>query len=1121
MIGSNDADEALRHLKRALELNPENRDALTRTVNLLGQRRWPYRLATLRHSFPVRLLKTAGGGSRLFVANGLFASQNGIETIHIWDLKTLKLVGMTPLTWGSGIFKMEVTADGTRLLFPDGYKRPRDAKLAETAGGKILTSSDLNLPDCLFSTDDKYAIIWGEGGQVEVRSAERGDLLVSITVGGFIDSGSKTTRANDQQQDAPATDLLAADVREGKLMVVTSDGTLTVVPIDNPGQIERRKLDLPTLYGEQGTQFKWAIFDPHHDFIYGLVNKSACRWPLAGGKGIKLRDPDLLASVDAGNSDRYDDAGVTGSFDSNDKLTLTRESAAESAVERLGPDPEKSDRLKLEKSCVLPLSPAGVLPTGDVIAADGSKAYAFDEVGGGPSGPLRHNTTISSLAILGRQTVATGSEDGDVRLWHIPQAAFKIEPLPAEHSSTSSDAPTTSSLIDRNAEGTIELGREDVAGLFIRQVATGRKIEIDTAAQGQDAVINAHLARTGTIGIFSGYSSTSSGGTNYGGSIFRTSDGEILSPLLFHPFCAAAIFTADGSQVMTLGDGQIRVWDTKSFTPSDITLTQPGVAGAWALPGGRLVVSWNKAGDGIVWDAKTWTQLHQLTMDPLWRAKSQDGESAGRPVCATGDERRLAMASGNSFVIWDLAGGRPICDPVICSHSIEKLRFIEGAEPALEVTLADGSTCKWNHVDLGAKWSEGDVQLIADLAGAVADGTWPSFARGKGQVKSDGTAPDQLLRHFRAETAALPPMPLSAPDRSSSEAVVEMGIRAAQTLHDETEVGQIVAGLRSARRIDPQHAAARVDQVVKQWETRGWTDLELSLAGDAWRWPETARPGLHLPDREVPRSGLEFEALRAWQPDNAAAIAGYYYWSVLKFKSATESSETADVFMIGPTSDKESADGDKAPATKFARTSAGLVARVDELSKAEAAAAGGTPDASWRRARVLAALGRLDEARAMIRKATNSGQPRAEYFETAAALELAKKNRDAALMLLNQALTLENPPPSISIRKAALLLSMGHRDKALDLMLLVPITALKTVDLLFTGDSLWQANQRDKAQTYWQQCGSGPRAEARMAAAFSILGQKDAAQKYAADAGDFNDDSMPEDLAAAWAKLQR
>lgn len=776
-LDAGDSAEALRNLSNALQWDPTNDEAATQLIHLLGQRQWPCEMASQRFPFPIEFIEQSHDGRRIFVAGGRSSAfGEGAPQLAIIDGETFRSAGPIALNGLVVLREIKVRPAGDRVLVGAD---PGGSMLIDADSGRILKHwIDQPPQDSAgwFSNDGKWAFVWQQRNlETSLKPAHWLDVVSAE------DGTPRPGLAKIPLLGKPIAAMMLAD----EIRLLQGDGSLTVQGLEGrkPGAVEKR------LTIEEVGGIKGGWFAPEgHSLITVRPN------------GIDLLDipQPTKAKQDANASAETSSYGTSVPFpalsrDVPYRLNVRFESPEEfTVVADYRPSEGTTARegfgfaVRLQRQESAPpkslatwsgsFAPVSLLPSGIVVARDTTAMVApFGK--GNFSGPIRHAAEITALCTIADGVLASGSADGEIKLWRLPPPAFTstppMRPAPARESRellARSRDPAAVELwaewervpdapADPNA-GPVKIdGKQQ---LFVMRA--GKPIEINLGSPPvARSISNAALTADGKRAVFSGEAEIESPEDVSGAWVFSTDHPDQLSNSLSH--CSWAGFTPDGRYVLTVHNGQLVFWEESppgpggrvSFKPTGQVLPQSGMKSAVLAEGGSHLATWSSTGEVIVWDTAKWAPVHRFTSDPLWNT----GDWSNCAPALSRDGRRLATAYDRAFVIWDITSGKRLSDPIYCPARLERLAFVGPGSAQIEATLSTDdersqmSTLTWGYADVTDALDEKGVKELGDLARAVAAGDWVAKAPELVAQKDCPRVVAALLEHFAVQARAL------------------------------------------------------------------------------------------------------------------------------------------------------------------------------------------------------------------------------------------------------------------------------------------------------------------------------------------------------------------------------
>jgi WD40 repeat protein len=276
----------------------------------------------------------------------------------------------------------------------------------------------------------------------------------------------------------------------------------------------------------------------------------------------------------------------------------------------------------------------------------------------------------------------------------------------------------------------------------------------------------AELNADGTLAVFNGPSQLEYSGDSSGAWVVRTDHPEQLFSLPTH--CTWAGTAPDGRQVMTIFNGRLSFWEETpaadghlAFKPTGRILAQAGMKSAVCSTGGSCLATRSADGEVIVWDTHTWLPIQRFESDP---ERYMGAENDCAPALSH-DGRRLAAPYEKAFVVWDVATGKRLGDPIACGAPITKLAFAGSSSAQVEATVsADWSperrtqrrTLTWDYADVTESRDGKGVKELGELAEMVAAGDWVAKAPElTAKAKDCPRIIAALLQHFATQARTL------------------------------------------------------------------------------------------------------------------------------------------------------------------------------------------------------------------------------------------------------------------------------------------------------------------------------------------------------------------------------
>lgn len=792
-LDADDAAEALLSFYKAVELDPSNAEAATALINLLGQRQWPHQVARQSQAFPVEALQRSADGRRV-VAYGSEAVFESLRAqIFVLDAKTL-LAGKPIQVAGAEDFTLVlISGKGDRILAVGrelkSANSPRTVLLNAETGEKMREWTQGNWNDAgWFSQDGKWALVYQEtessvnAESPDVPKPERWLEIVSA-----VDGSPHPTLAKISLLGKP----LAAIALQTELRLVHSDGRVTAQPLEK--STDGAVHELMTI--EEIKDIKAIQISPDGDRLSGATANNLLIWdipePASQQSSPNKRSLPSVISAEALARD-FENYKMEAFFDKPGQTTF-QASGSESVrslpsmafrVRDQQTDGSHS-RIRLAAEWWGNVSAMCVLPSG-IACARGTIAFVQPFDGGAFSGPLRHNGGITAICAAGNDTLVTGSQDGEVKLWHLSKPAFasalRERPAP-DRPGTELRARTPNGVANPvelwserfQPPPTVEDGTDPSTAdaavndsppedrLILIRAGARETVELGDAESSAKRIDRAELAPDGTRAIFNGPKELEADYDSSGAWVFRTDHPEDLFVLPTH--CSWAGFSPD-RQVLTIFNGRLVFWEETYATdgrlalkPSGRVLAQAGMEAAVIAAGGTRLATRSLEGDLIVWDTSSWEPVQRFAREPEWNMEDEQTSA----MALSPDGRRLAAAYKTIFVIWDVASGKRLADPIACGAQIVEIAFVGTGSSQVEATISDDRlfgrtkrrTLTWDYVDVTETRDAKGVKELAKLTDAVAAGNWVAKAPELVPNKDCPKIIVDLLEHFVAQARVL------------------------------------------------------------------------------------------------------------------------------------------------------------------------------------------------------------------------------------------------------------------------------------------------------------------------------------------------------------------------------
>jgi WD40 repeat protein len=256
--------------------------------------------------------------------------------------------------------------------------------------------------------------------------------------------------------------------------------------------------------------------------------------------------------------------------------------------------------------------------------------------------------------------VATGSADGNVRLWDAATQQEVGPPMSSDANPVAAVAfsPDGTLMAAGSADGNVQLwdtATEQEAG----PARVAGAAEVDTLAFSPDGKLLAAGGQDGAARLWD-----------------VTSDNQIGATMATGDPVSALAFGTGGTTLATAeSDGATEVWDVATRAQTGISLTMPGSAGVSALafsPGADALATGNGNGSIQLWNPAAFhEQPAPLAVGPVSLAAVTAGR---RPAAFSAGGGLLAISNGRGTVrVWDVTAKRPAGPPMSSYRTVTRL----------------------------------------------------------------------------------------------------------------------------------------------------------------------------------------------------------------------------------------------------------------------------------------------------------------------------------------------------------------------------------------------------------------------------------------------------------------
>ncbi len=724
--------QALAQLARALQLNPENREASGLTIAMLTELSWPLPLTgSMRHDAALDSAEFSPDGQQIVTASD-------DKTARVWDAASGKPIG-EPMKHKDEVNSARFSPDGQRVVTAS---KDKTAQVWDAASGKPIgepmkhegpvysAKFSPNGQQVATASKDKTARVWdaASGKPIgeplkhddEVGRAEfspNGQQVVTT-------SRDKTARVWDVASGKPIGEpmkhegsVLSAEFSPNGQRVVTAswDKTARVwdaasgkpigEPMKHEGGVYSAKFSpdgqrvvtasddktarvwdaangkpIGPLYHLSGVFF--AAFSPDGQRVVTASKDKTVRvWDVANGKAI-------------GEPMNHNGRVYSAEFSPDGQRVVTASADKTAQVWDTASSQAVGGRMRhLSGIYSAEFSPNGQ----QVVTASTDKtARVWDAASGKPIGePMKHEGGVYSAKFSpDGQRVVTASKDKTARVWDAASGKPIGEPL--KH-----DDEVYSARFSPNGQQVVTASKDKMARVW--DAASGRPIgeplkhekEVGSAKfspDGQQVVTN-------SLEIAQVWDAASGKPI---GEPLKHEDGGIYS----------AEFSPNGQRVVTAStDKTARVWDAASGKPIGEPLKHEagGVYSAKFSPNGQRVVTASADKTAQVWDATNGKPIGE-PMKHEDEVNSAEFSPDGQQVVTASDDRTAR--------VWDAASGKPIGQPMKHERAVGSAQFSPDGQRV--VTVSADAAQLWDVAIMTCKATKEDIPLLAELAEATA-----------------------------------------------------------------------------------------------------------------------------------------------------------------------------------------------------------------------------------------------------------------------------------------------------------------------------------------------------------------------------------------------------------------
>jgi WD40 repeat protein/serine/threonine protein kinase len=611
------------------------------------------------------------------------------NTVRVWDAVTGRL--LKTLRGHDSWVRACLFAADDRAVLSAGYDQQVKRwdvesyeEVRRVPRGRVLEGHAGDILDAEFSRDGQYIVTAGRD-----RSARTWDVL----------SGKELMRFEEGHAFLASRTRYLADGKH--LATAAVDNTVRIWSLATGTEIAR--------IDQTGRQAALAVAPRGNWLLTGSAGNDAQLWELVA---TPQDDGQLRYRVEPRCRLSGHTAPVTALAFAPDGSMIFTGDAGGLGIVWDGGDPAQARELHKLRGHSARITEAVFLPGQDrLLTASGDGTVGQWTVARGEERRdlvLRHQqgASVTGLAVSPDGRLAlTSCDDGQIRVWDVDRAAVTRFLTPK---STDGNVRGTAQSVSLSADGQFAASvspEEQLVRLW--DFATGEEICFPSGAASPKPFLDFQQRGLVWSASFSpdGSQLVTVGGDNARlWNISRTQPPDRESQVLIpHGSVACASFSPDGRYVVTGSwDNSARIWNARTGKAERKLEGHAGsVNSAVFSPDGRFVATGSSDGTAILWDAQSGKSLHAF----------RGHEDAVQSVAFSSDGKNILTASHDITArIWDVATHDVVC--VLRGHSYGVLCARFSADARLVVTGGEDNTARvWD-------WRRG-AQLVV-LAGHTA-----------------------------------------------------------------------------------------------------------------------------------------------------------------------------------------------------------------------------------------------------------------------------------------------------------------------------------------------------------------------------------------------------------------
>jgi WD40 repeat protein len=274
-----------------------------------------------------------------------------------------------------------------------------------------------------------------------------------------------------------------------------------------------------------------------------------------------------------------------------------------------------------------------------------------------------HESLVEAVALSGDDLFATGTTQGNVRIWKRLSAGLPRGKVSNKDNVPKQQEKRIVAISPDRKSKIVSVGSYRSQEFSIR--ISGKENHISPPRQW-DAFRSAEFSREGKLLLLTGASGldgSTRGASEEGAIILQLSDQKQIGAIMSHQNCWWAGFDPLGKTIATVGDGFVQIWSAEAQHTRSTRLVHDGVMQViWNPVQPSRLVSISPNDSVRLWNAESGALIREVE----WPVEV-DPET-GDPFVSTGfdiEGRRFFTLSRSGAMVWDAATLEALCDPFV------------------------------------------------------------------------------------------------------------------------------------------------------------------------------------------------------------------------------------------------------------------------------------------------------------------------------------------------------------------------------------------------------------------------------------------------------------------------